>query len=328
MTTKVIYSSTTTRSKPRQRRFERRTDAPRVSVDTNPHYFQVAWWLLRLRFMTTMQIARILDPPRKRSAVYRLLRRMYDARIISRFDVPAERSWGKPSAYGAVRAIHCPDTKAAHLVTNRLGVSRSEIAWRPRDNLKRSTLRHTLATNDVLITMHRGAQRIGYDLEIVQTERDIHRRGGHDFVVDPEDGIEKPVKADAVCRLVRPDGKSIWLSLEIDMGTEGEGKIRRKYRLHRRHVTSGAFEARHAARNSRVAFIVGDVRNPLLARPLTQGAWQRRVRVREQQLKEWAGEEGMNRQFWFTARFSLTDDSVWQQPVWLWMGAQYPVFFV
>ena len=314
----IVYSSSPKpRKAARQKRFERRKVAPIIPLDANPHYFQVAAWLLNLRFMTTEQLSRVLDPPRQRSAVYDLLRRLYDAGYITRFDVPLRKRWGSAAAYGAVQAIHCLDRKGANFLADRYSVTRPEIDWQPRDNHKRGFLDHTLATNDVLITMYLGARQAGWKFDIVQTERDIHKRGGHDRVNDPQTGQRRPVKADAVCRLsLAPADKRVWLSLEVDMGTEGEKKIKRKFRLHRQYYVTGGYQKRHGTQSNRVPFVVAAVRDPLLANPMDEADWRRRVRERVLTLKRWAEEEGMRQHFWFAASFDLTVETVWQAPLW------------
>lgn len=317
---------------PRQKRFERAKAPANILLDSQPHYFQVVEWLLRLRFMTTEQIGRVLDPPRKPSSVHALLRRMFDAGLITRLDVSVKevkKHWGAAQAYGAVTAVHCLDRKGRDFLAGRLEVDSIEVDWKPRDNQKTGPLAHRLATNDILITMYLGAKKLGWTFEIVQTERDIHTKEGHDFVTDPETHERKPVKADAVARLTQtPSKKAAWLSPEVDMGTEAEKKIRQKIRLHREHYVSGDYQKRHGVKSNRTCFVVADVRDPYLIRPIDQAEWKERVRQRTLTLKHWAEAEGMGSQFWFTPGFALTEEAVWQGPIWARPGQPTPVSFV
>ena len=326
---RIVYPLAGKVTSTRQRRFERGKVDSQLALDANPHYFQVLFWLLRLRFMSSEQISRVLQPARQRSAVYDLLRRLYDAGYIARFAIPARKRWGREQVYGAVRAIHCLDRQGAAYLAERYRISRSEIDWKPRDNQKHGFLEHRLATNNVLITMQRGARRAGWQFDILQTEREIHKRGGHDWVVDLATGKRKPVKPDAVCRLaLTPSDQSTWLSLEVDMGTEAEKKIKRKFRLHRAHYLSGKYQQRHGTDRNRVPFVVADVRDPLLVRPPSKEDWRRRVRERVLTLKRWAEEEGMRQHFWFAASYDLTEETVWQNSVWLKPLAAGPLAFV
>jgi len=308
----------------RQKRFERSTAPANILLDSHPHYFQIVEWLLKLRFLTTEQVGRLLDPPRQPSSVHAILRRMYDAELITRFDVPVvetKKHWGPAQAYGAVTAIHCLDRKGRDFLAARYGVSQSEIDWKPRDNQKTGPLAHRLATNDILITMYRGAKRLGWTFEIVQTERDIHKTKyppGYDWVTDPKTRQRKPVKADAVVRVTQiPSPKAAWLSLEVDMGTEAEKKLKQKIRLHREHYLSGAYQKRHGVRSNRTAFVVADVRDPYLTRPIDEAEWRERVEHRTLTLKRWAEEEGMKAQFWFSMGYAITEETVFTQPIWL-----------
>ena len=304
-------------AKPRAGRFERNHQAANIALDANPHYFQVMAWLLKLRFMTTEQIGRVIDPSRTRSSVYDLLRRMYDAELITRFDVPFRRKWGEGSTYGSAVAIHCLDSEGAKFLADRYETERSQIDWLPRDNQKNTSLDHRLEANNVIITMYLAAKRLDWRFDIVQSEREIHKRGGHDRVIDSKTGDKRPVKADAVCRLTLPTDKSAWISLELDMGTEGPKKIKRKFRLHRQHYISGKYEKRHSTRRSRILFVVADIRDPWLIKPMTEKDWRRRIEERVLMLKRWAKEAGMEHHFWFTSAIDLTEETVWHKPIWL-----------
>ena len=327
-TPQVIYSSTATQLKPRQNSFSRRKQAANLDLDSNPHYFQVMAWLLKLRFMTTDQIARVLDPPIKARAVYDLLRRMYDEKVITRFDMPFRRKWGRGMTYGAAIAIHCLDRAGAVFLAERLKTDRSEIDWKPRDNQKNSPLPHRLETNNVLVTMHGGARRLGWQFEIVQSEREIHKRGGHDWLTDPTTNARRPVKADAVCRLKLSTNESALISLELDMGTEGEKKIKRKLRLHRQHWLTGKYQKRHGTKSSRIPFVVADIRDPWLVNPMGEDDWKRRIGERVLLLKRWAQEEEIEQHFWFAPAYTLTAETIWQKPLWLRPKLAKPVPFI
>ena len=328
LTPQVIYSSTATQLKPRQNSFSRRKQAANIALDANPHYFQVLVWLLKLRFMTSEQIGSLLEPPIKARAVYDLLRRMYDAELITRFDMPFRRKWGRGLTYGAAIAIHCLDRAGAAELAKHLETDRSKIDWKPRDNQKNSPLPHRLETNNVLITMYRGARRLGWQFEIVQSERDIHKRGGHDRVIDPKTGDKKPVKADAVCRLKLSTHESALVSLELDMGTEGEKKIKCKLRLHRQHWLTGKYQKRHGTKSSRISFVVADIRDPQIVKPMTERDWRRRVEERVLDLQRWAQEEGMKQYFWFAPAYTLNEETIWQKPLWLRPDLAKPVPFI
>jgi hypothetical protein len=314
----------------RQKRFERSDEAANIHADINPHYFQTLSWLYRLRFLTTEQVGRLLDPPRKRTAVFDLLRRMYDGKLITRLDTPVKRQWGSTRTYGATRAIHCLDLEGARFLADRWEMARSEIDWKPRDNQRTGFLDHTLATNTTLITMYLAAKKVGWSFDIIQTERDINKQaGGHDKVQDTKTRQTRAVKADAVCRLtLTPSKKAAYMSLEVDMGTEPEKKIKQKLRLHRQHYTSGLYEKRHGTKSNRIPFVVADVRDPELIRPIDEAEWQERVRHRVGTLKRWAEEEEMQWHFWFAPSFELTEQTIWQERVWYKVGESEKLAFI
>jgi hypothetical protein len=166
--------------------------------------------------------------------------------------------------------------------------------------------------------MYLAAKQQAWNCEIAQTERQIHKKGGHDFVTDPKTGARKPVKADAVGWLNRPPSpKRAWFSLETDMGTEAEKKVKQKMRLHRQHYDSGAYQKRHDTRSSRYLFVVADIRDPYLIRPIDEAEWKQRLQHRALTMKRWAEEEGMGKQFWFSVGYALTEESVWDGPIWV-----------
>jgi hypothetical protein len=226
----------------RQKRFERRPDPPPLEVDGNLRFLQLFHWLLQLRFLTTEQITRLLYRPGSRKYAERQLRALYDNGYLDRFPAPVARKWGATRAqFGAVRAIHCLDEAGARYLAGQWEVARAQIDWRPRDNRRPGNLAHTLALNDFLIMAHRAALKQGWTFELLQSERAIHKADGHDRATDPATGERVTIRPDSVCRLVfTPTRRGIYFSPEIDMGTEGPGKIKAKVRAHAAHFMSGA----------------------------------------------------------------------------------------
>jgi hypothetical protein len=327
-TSGVVYLATGSR----QKRFERREDPPPVDVAADHRCFQLFHWLLKLRFLTTDQIARLLYRPGSRKYAERRLRALYDNQYLDRFPWPVERRWGRTRAqFGAVRAIHCLDKQGAGFLADHYGVARSEVDWQPRDNRKPGALEHTLALNDFQITAHLAAQREGWQFEIVQTEREVDKQDGHDRVRDPVTSRLVTVRPDGVCRLIfGPSRQGIYFSPELDMGTEGPKKIRAKARAHVAHFTSGAYERRHGVTSSRVLFVVADVRDPLLERPLDEDEWRARVVARCEDLKHWTEDEiaGARKDlFWYVPAFALTEETIYRAPVWSRAGesGQHPL---
>jgi hypothetical protein len=305
----------------RQKRFERKDNPPPIDVANDHRLFQVLYWLLRLRFLETKQIARLLYQPGSRKYAERQLRALYDNGYVDRFPWPVERRWGKTRAqFGAVRAIHCLDERGARLLAGQLEVERKEVDWRPRDNRQPGNLEHTLALNDFLITAYLAAQAEGWTFEIVQTEREVNRQDGHDRVTDPATGRRVTVKPDSVCRLIfTPSRQGMYFSPELDMGTEGPKKIRAKVRAHVAHFKSGGYQKRHGTTSHRILFVVADVRDPRLARPLTEVEWRERVAGRCESLKGWIEDAvpGERRDlFWVAPAFALTGETVYQGRVW------------
>ena len=111
------------------------------------------------------------------------------------------------------------------------------------------------------------------------------------------------------------------------MSTEGEKKIKRKFRLHKTHYASGQYQERHHTTSSRILFVVADVRDPLLAQPADALDWRRRIGERVSTLNRWAQEEGMNQLFWFAPGHALTEVAVWREPVWLRPNQSDPISF-
>jgi hypothetical protein len=316
----------------RQKRFEPRQNPPPIDVTASHRFFQLFWWLLRLRFLETRQIARLLYPPGSRKYAERQLRALYDNGYLDRFPMPVARRWGRtPAQFGAVRAIHCLGRLGAQYLAGQLNVDQRAIDWRPRDNRQPGPLAHTLALNDFLIAAHLAAEKAGWAFEIVQTEREVSREDGHDRVRDPLTGRMVTVKPDSVCRLVfTPSRQGIYFSPEIDMGTEGPKKIKAKVRTHVAHFTSGGYSRRHGTSSCRIVFVVADVRDPLLARPLTEAEWHERVAARCAHLKSWAEEAipGPRRDlFWFAPVSALDAETIFQTPIWCRAGkpGMYPL---
>lgn len=314
----------------RQKRFERHPDPDPIDVTSSHRFFQLFYWLLRLRFLESKQVARLLYKSGSRKYAERQLRALYDNAYLDRFPWPVDRRWGKSrNQFGAVRAIHCLDERGAEFLAQQLEVERGQIDWRPRDNRKPGNLEHTLELNRFLITAHLAAQRQGWTFEILQTEREINSRHGHDRVHDPATGHRVTVKPDSVCRLIfTPSRQGIYLSPELDMGTEGPKKIKAKLRAHVAHFEGGAYERRHGTVSSRILFVVADVRDPLLEQPLTKEEWQARVRARCEDLKRWTEDEiaGPRRDlFWFAPLFDLSVKTIYREPVWQRAGHEGPV---
>ena len=327
-----IFSSPPTQAQPRassrQKRFERRTDAPPLDLTRSHRYFQILYWLLKLRFMSTEQLARLLYSAGSLKYAERQLRRMYDAGYIDRFPVPAFELWGRNrGSYGAARAIHCLDEAGARFLSEQFGVTRQEVDWRPRHNHQPGMLDHTLATNDTLITAMVAAKRQDWQLEVIQSEREINHKRGHDRVVDPLTGKRVTVKADAVCRLALPAGEGIYFSLELDRGTEGMKKIKAKARAHAAHYKSGLYQKRFGTTSNRILFVVADVRDPVRAQPTNEAEWCERLAERAASIKQWieaAVDARDQRLFWIADRRQLTPTTFFQGRVWLRPGRAEP----
>jgi hypothetical protein len=289
-------------------------------ADTH-RYFQILYWLLRLRFLVTEQIARLLYKPGSRKFAERQLRALYDSHFIDRIAVPNKSFWGRgTNQYGAMRAVHCLDEKGASHLARQLKVPRKDIDWQPRHNRQPGNLEHTLALNDFLITAHLAATQEGWQFDILQTEREIEQSGGHDVVRDPATGRLMTVKPDSVCRLIfTPAQEGFYTSIELDRGTAAAKKIKAKVRAHAAHFTSGAYGKRHGTSSSRILFVVADVRDPIRAQPLSEEEWRERIGERCEALKRWTEEEVRDERhdlFWFAAAFDVTEHAIYRAPVW------------
>ena len=309
-----------TRRPPRQKRFERRANPSPIAVAADHRFFQLLNWLLKLRFMTSQQIARLLYKRGSRKYAERQLRAWYDNSYLERFPLPVVRHWGQTRAhFGAVRAIHCLGEAGARFLAGQLEVARRQLDWKPRDNRQPGNLEHTLALNNFLITCQLAARPNGWAFELLQSEREIDKRAGHDRVVDPKTGKRVTVRPDSVCRLVFPNSRGIYFSPEIDMGTEGPKKIKAKARAHVAHYSTGLYRKRHGVSSQRILFVVADVRDPLLDRPLRETEWRERVVQRTEKLKHWVEQEikGTRRDlFWFVPATALNEATIYHEALW------------
>jgi len=270
--------------------------------------------------MKSEQLGRILVPQVQINRVNKILRTLYDEGVITRFEWPIRKRWGKVQPYGKMRLIHSLDLAGVQYYAQRFGMDRSEIDWQPRDNQRANHifLDHRLETNDQLITMHLATQRLGWGFDIKQTQRDIDKKDGHDFVVDPVTNRRHAVKADSVVGVTKDHPAEKLFSIETDMGTEDNPKlVMRKMRLHQAHFKSGAYARRHNTKSHRVLFIVADVRDPNIRAPLTETEWKKRVTHRAVTLLNWAEDAGLGNRFWFTVGYRFTEEDAFTGQKWL-----------
>ncbi len=137
---------------------------------------------------------------------------------------------------GRSPAVYALSSRGADTVAAHLGVDRAEVDWQPKHN--RTTaffMEHTLAIARLWVSLE--AALLDTDFELTNWMNEAQLRRWDKRVFDPEVHRWVPVRPDGYFVLWRGKGSSLPCFVEVDMGTETNGRFAQKmsaYQVYRR----------------------------------------------------------------------------------------------
>ena len=216
------------------------------------------------RVLSTAQVAALFTP--SYDSARRLLRRLYQAKLIVRVFQPVVRSsFARESIWALSRR-------------GAMEVSRSRDCSLPsylstKDQKGNLSLDHTLARNDFRICFEK-LDTLG-ELELVAWRQSKEELRCHSELRGPLGGLERvTLIADGYLE-VRRSGRKYHMLLEADMGTTSQKRMSRKYQAYWSWWKNGGHGDRFGASNIRVLTVtttyqrLGNLRNLALEAPAT-----------------------------------------------------------
>ena len=262
------------------------------------------------RLLTREQVEILLFSPEgnqdhrtKTSICQKRLKLLYQHQFLDRIHLPIVPNEGS----GPI--VYCLAEQGAQLVANELGVERSSVGWRRKDNaVDFYFLDHSLRINDVRIAVALAAKRSGWTLTRWLTEREL--KSLRERVQDPAHPDRTlPVAPDAYFTLEFGDKRASFF-LEIDQATEDNKRFKVKVGAYLAYVMSGQYQERYQTKSLRV---------------LTVTTGERRVANLKSTTEKVAGSDF----FWFTTVGMATAEKILTAPIWRVAGqdGQHAVIF-
>ena len=175
------------------------------------------------------------DFDRRSSLAARRLQVLYEAGYVQRLVMPVLPGTGRSPA------VYALSSRGADAVAVHLGVDRGEVDWTPKHN--RATaffMEHTLAIARLWASLE--AALLDTDLRLGSWTGEAQLRRWDKRVFDREVHRWVPVRPDGYFRLWRSKGCSLPCFVEVDMGTETNGRFAQKmtaYQVYRREERRG-----------------------------------------------------------------------------------------
>src|SRR3990170_2186979 len=175
------------------------------------------------------------DFDRRSSLAARRLQVLYEAGYVQRLVMPVLPGTGRSPA------VYALSSRGADAVAVHLGVDREEVDWAPKHN--RATaffMEHTLAIARLWASLTAALRDTGFRITSWTGEAQLRRWDKRVF--DREVHRWVPVRPDGYFRLWRSRRSSLPCFLEVDMGTETNGRLAQKmraYQVYRREERRG-----------------------------------------------------------------------------------------
>ncbi len=156
----------------------------------------------------------------------------------------------KPVSFGSSQAVYALDKNGADLIAQELGIERSKINWkRKNNNVELLFLEHTLAISEFYVNLVLSLRKQP-DIKLLFWQRESKEI--NDRVPDPS-GKRKylTVSPDAFFGIKRPEGKSYFF-IEVDMGTMSVQRYKRKIIAYRQYWKNEKYREAYGFRSFRV----------------------------------------------------------------------------
>src|SRR3990170_3343714 len=208
---------------------------------TTPRDLDILVAVYRFRFLTRQLVELAFfsredgDFDRRSSLAARRLQVLYEAGYVQRLVMPVLPGTGRSPA------VYALSSRGADAVAAHLGVDRGEVDWTPKHN--RATaffMEHTLAIARLWASLE--AALLDTDLRVANWMSEAQLRRWDKRVFDREVHRWVPVRPDGYFRLWRSRRSSLPCFVEVDMGTETNGRFVQKmrgYQVYRREERRG-----------------------------------------------------------------------------------------
>jgi len=195
----------------------------------------------------------------------------------------------QPVSFGSTQAVYGLDKRGADIVALELGVDRSEIHWKRRDNrVEFLFLEHTLDIAEFRLSLEQAIQK-DRTANILFWQREGKEL--QDRVKDPKGNSNYlPINPDAFFGIRSQEGKSFYF-VEIDMGTESNQRFRSKITAYKQYWKTKKYQEKYNFNSFRV---------------LTVTTTEKRLN----NLLTKTGEAGGKNMFLFTTKASINRDMI------------------
>lgn len=256
-----------------------------------------------LGFLTNDQLHRLCygGKPSGRTYAESRLKLLYQHGYLGRIAKPQ-------LGLGAPKVVYSLDEEGRALLGAQRGVTKREIPyekWSPKQSF--FFLEHTLAVNELRITIQAAAELYGHHLLSWVTDKELRTRTMKDVVDDPLGGGKIPIVPDGWGQLQLSTGQKFSFFVEVDRATEDRKQFQRKVRGYLAYWESGAYLKRYQSKSMTVLTVVAT------------GEGSKRVA----QLKAWTeGQSHLGRRdtfqdlFWFTDLAAATQEAILTGPIW------------
>ena len=211
---------------------------------------QIVTWVQELRFATAAQIHRLCfdDKPSAKSWSAQRLRLLYHHGYLARIPKPT---------LGVPLAIYSLDKKGRELLHQKQNAPKVEIAWEHKDSHRAQLfLEHTIALNDVRITLMLASQQAGHQLTQWLSERTLKKRLGKEAIKDLKGEGKLKLVPDGWGQIQLANGKRFSFCVELDRGTQWSEQYKRKVRAYLAMWESGLYEKHYNTRSLTVLTVV------------------------------------------------------------------------
>jgi hypothetical protein len=269
-----------------KRRRDRRAETPK-RMQLTERDIAIVEGVHRFRVLRQDQIQRLFFGPRNKSGAQRRLERLYDHGFLERRFLPV--------SVGRSPTLYVLDRKGVELL--RVARGYDELVWYGSSKqLKTDFLEHTLAINEVMVTVTLACRQLGYVLETWLTENQLKAQIDRVTVTAGGRRESVPVVPDSFFTVLAHQRRYPFF-LELDRGTMTLARFKTKVQGYVAYYRSGAYEQRYGLRSMRVLTVT-----------LGEG--------RLTNLKAATEEAGGREWFWFALLGDLSPETVLSAPVW------------
>jgi len=159
----------------------------------------------------------------------------------------------QPVSFGSTQAVYGLDKRGADIVALELGVDRSEIHWKRRDNrVEFLFLEHTLDIAEFRLCLMKAIQK-DRTADILFWQREGKEL--QDRVENPKGNSNYlPINPDAFFGIQTAEGKSFYF-VEIDRGTESNRRFIKKITAYKQYWKTKKYQDRYNFRSFRVLIV-------------------------------------------------------------------------